>query len=582
MVSTTPLANVAEYQDWLGYPLPAAGPAGQARHAALSELCRQTLTPPEVVAYHSQGRLLVIGPEPAAMEVAASLHDRLVCTVLLTWQAPPGGAATASHPPPRIEVVKAPVAEVAGYLGAFTITVQDGAEAKELGRWLGMAPRAFDLVLDLRREPAFAQDLPPPGYFAPRGDARLLARAMDELPDLLGEFQKPRYFAYDPAICAHGNSGLTGCTRCLDVCPTLAIRSLGERIEVDPYLCQGAGSCSAVCPTGAISYTVPVPGEQREQLRQLLKRFRAAAPDTAPALLFHDGEAGRMQAARIAAAVPEWLIPWPVEEIGSTGVDVWLTALAHGARGVVLLATASTPPGVRKALDGQLATARAALAALGYGAQRVQVLASPDDDTLVSAVAALPEAEWQPAQFSAGDEKRTTLRLALEHLYAQAQDPAPMAELESGAPFGDVQVDGTACTLCMACAGLCPTAALLSGDGEPALRFIEWNCIQCGLCRTACPEDAIELAPRLLLDPERRMRIRVLHEDAPFNCVVCGKPFATQSVMTRMAEKLSGHWMFQTGEAKRRVQMCADCRVRDLLEKESGADLAKPRPGQRH
>jgi hypothetical protein len=35
-------------------------------------------------------------------------------------------------------------------------------------------------------------------------------------------------------------------------------------------------------------------------------------------------------------------------------------------------------------------------------------------------------------------------------------------------------------------------------------------------------------------------------------------------MMASMTAKLRGHWMFQDDAALRRVQMCADCRVRDL------------------
>jgi len=59
-----------------------------------------------------------------------------------------------------------------------------------------------------------------------------------------------------------------------------------------------------------------------------------------------------------------------------------------------------------------------------------------------------------------------------------------------------------------------------------------------------------------------------MHQEAPFHCVSCGKPFATQKMMTRMTEKLQGHWMFQSSDALRRVQMCGDCRVRDMFNAE--------------
>jgi hypothetical protein len=61
----------------------------------------------------------------------------------------------------------------------------------------------------------------------------------------------------------------------------------------------------------------------------------------------------------------------------------------------------------------------------------------------------------------------------------------------------------------------------------------------------------------------------VLHEEQPVCCVSCGKPFATRSMLEVLSRKLAGHWMFQTEESRRRLQMCEDCRVRDLFAEEA-------------
>lgn len=103
----------------------------------------------------------------------------------------------------------------------------------------------------------------------------------------------------------------------------------------------------------------------------------------------------------------------------------------------------------------------------------------------------------------------------------------------------------------------------------PRLSFVEWNCVQCGLCVATCPEDALGLQPRLDLDTEARTRPRVLLEEAPFHCVVCGKPFATQAVIRNMRERLAGHPMYREPDALRRLEMCGDCRVKDLFASEA-------------
>jgi len=172
----------------------------------------------------------------------------------------------------------------------------------------------------------------------------------------------------------------------------------------------------------------------------------------------------------------------------------------------------------------------------------------------------------QPAAFHLFDDKRTTLEFCIEHFARQAPVAVPdLIALSDGAPFGTIEIDGAACTLCLSCVGACPAAALQDGAGAPALKFIERNCVQCGLCENACPENAIRLQPRLLLTPAAKLA-HVLHEDQPFPCVRCGKPFATAHMVGAMLHKLAGHSMFITPEARRRLQMCGDCRVKDMME----------------
>lgn len=98
--------------------------------------------------------------------------------------------------------------------------------------------------------------------------------------------------------------------------------------------------------------------------------------------------------------------------------------------------------------------------------------------------------------------------------------------------------------------------------GQPQLRFVEKNCVQCGLCVKTCPEDAISLHPRLWLS-EQRLRPRVVAEAKPWQCVRCNKPFGTAKGIEAMLARLGGHAMFQ-GDALERLKMCSDCRVIDL------------------
>ena len=541
--------------------LPATTTDGAARAWALREARNADSVPTGLVTYASSGRLALIGSMAEATSAAGRLDDGLEAVIF----APPGDRPVDVG---AVRVIHAAVTAVEGHLGAFTLHAEgDGAP-------IVVAPSAltggkpFDIVIDLRPEPALAHEILPPGYFAPRGDDDALAVAIEQAGELVGEFEKPRYFGYDPAICAHGASGIPGCTRCLDACPAGAILSIGERVEVDPYLCQGAGVCASACPTGAITYAYPPPAGQLAALRAALVAYREAGGQ-APAILFHDSQAGTAEWERIARDVPESVIPWAVEEVGSVGMDAWVACIAWGAR-VVMLVPPQVPGSVRRELDVQMEVTRSILDAMGYAPALVAT--AVDDQSLGRAIGEVPgPAADPPATFAPSGEKRTDIRLALDHLHAHARRRPEVVELPAAAPFGEVEADRDACTLCMACVSVCPASALQAGGDEPRLSFIEMNCVQCGLCERACPESCITRSPRYLFDREARRRARTLNEDQPFHCVSCGKVFGTTAVVMRMQQRLAGHSMFQAPGALDRLRMCEDCRVKDMFRSEAGS-----------
>jgi ferredoxin len=124
----------------------------------------------------------------------------------------------------------------------------------------------------------------------------------------------------------------------------------------------------------------------------------------------------------------------------------------------------------------------------------------------------------------------------------------------------------------MACAGACPESALVDGRETPMLKFVERNCVQCGLCVNTCPESALTLVPRLNLTEKARQEV-VLNEAEPFNCVKCGKPFGTKQLIESMTAKLAGHSMWQGDAVLRRMMMCADCRIVDMMDNKNEAKI---------
>jgi ferredoxin len=597
------------------------------------------LPPPEPVAtisYRSGGRCLVIGAAEAAQAAVDRLADKLQVSLLLDRT---GGALpqVREHP-----VHNGRLTRIAGWLGHFQVEweagnpidldlctrcnacvdacpegaigldyqvdmaackahrdcvrVCDAAGAIDFARDPQPLAETFDLVLDLRATPAFSHHQPPQGYFhvPPSADhERRLFDALLALRDLVGEFDKPRFFHYREKLCAHSRNQRVGCSACIDVCSAGAIRSdaslkgktVGKGVGgnaagvfVEPHLCVGCGACSTVCPSGAMGFAYPGTADQGKRLRTLLATYAAAGGRDAALLLHSDGAGARLlddlgRAARTDKAVhgvPARVIPVGLWHTASVGLDLWLMAIAQGASQVLVLLTDEEAPDYRRALAEQMAQGQAILAGLGYGDGHLQLIEARDARDLAALDVTLrcPPARGvrQAASVVAQADKRATLELAIEHLRAQAPQAADTLSLPAaGAPFGALVVDSAKCTLCLSCVGACPAAALADNPDRPQLKFIEKNCVQCGLCAGTCPEQAITLVPRLWLADEGRARkaSRVLHEAEPFACVRCGKPFGTLKAIENMVAKLAGHAAFQ-GAAADRLKMCSDCRVIDL------------------
>jgi ferredoxin len=550
-------------------------PNGQARTAALAITASAETVPAAIVPYASAGSLLIIGEEAPALAAAEQCQqqENISCTVLV---AEPGTTTVGRREQGGFTVLTATVSGLAGYLGAFQLTLA-GKGSDAIVNELTRGRQVFDLVLDLTIPAFINSELPPPGYFAPGDAAAALQQALEEIPALVGEFEKPQFFSYNASLCVHGRSGMTACTRCLDACPTDAISSLINTIEVNAGLCQGAGSCATACPTGAISYSYPRLSDSLDHLRTMLKAYSDNG-GTDPVLLFHDGEAGHDVVKDVAVQLPENVLPVALEELGSAGMDTWLSALAYGAAAVVLLGTPAAPASVVREIRAQLDIAHALLDGMGYDTAALRYT-DLQDSHLIDSIKEIPVIKHQqPAGFAGLDEKRTVIRLAVEHLFATAATQIrPLITLPTGAPFGEVLLDQARCTLCMACVSQCPASALSAGDESPQLGFIEANCVQCGLCCRTCPEDAIAISPRYLYDFPSRNTRRILYEEDPFACIVCGKPFATRGVIEKITKKMQAHAMFQ-GAALERIKMCEDCRVNDIYGDESSAAHIKIDP----
>jgi ferredoxin len=578
-------ANIRETAGW-SEQAASAGP----KAAALIAMAAEPVAPPASVTLASSGVVLVYGRGEAAIDAGRQLASELDVTVLLT--------RPDDVPPHRVwdfPVVQGTIRNARGHLGAFELTVDGFAmpapssrESLRFGAPRDGANSNADIILDISGGvPLFPAHELREGYLkADPADRAGIAAAVAKAAGLVGEFDKPRYINFTADLCAHSRSRITGCTRCLDLCPTGAITPAGDHVVIDAEVCAGCGSCAAACPTGAAAYAVPDAEALLRRLRTLLVTYREAGGSD-PIVLFHDGDHGEPlidALARFGRGLPANVLPVAVNGITQLGVEAWTAPVAWGAVAVRAL----SPAKPKHELDGlarNVVIANLLGQALGYGPDICGLIEADDPDILESALNGIvPGANVRkPATFLPLGDKRSLLRITMLELHRAAPTPVDRVALQAAAPFGGLDVNVEGCTLCLSCVSACPTGALSDSEDHPALYFSESACVQCGLCAATCPEKVITLTPRVDFAAWSAPRLAVKQEE-PYDCIRCGTPFGTRSTVERIVAKLEDkHWMFAGENAKRLdlVRMCDNCRVEVVMNEGFDPYEARQRPAPR-
>ena len=505
------------------------------------------------VSYRSHGRLLIVCDGPmdtrALYEVGVPGPMVVVCAEPFVDENLPGDLGS-RH-------IQGRVTKLRGWLGNFAFELTDAPQnsAREISP---DGDGIFDMVIDLSATPLIDRSVPPLGYFAPQTAAELTS-ALLECRNLVGSFFKPKYFHYELGLCAHASFGQAGCTRCLDACGADAIRSEGDRIYVEPNLCQGCAACTLACPTGALSFAEPT----RETLLKRVEQAIATNGHANPILVVHP------PGVELPETASNECVGLEVEPLAAFGEELWLAALARGAGRVVLLADDSVPEETKRLLVVRVEIAQSTLEACGHTADAVSVVETLGDTGILSGGARVTNRREAEPMDSCGasplptHHKRALMTRSLAHL--EPVTGFEPRQLEAGSPLGTLIVDQERCTLCSACVKICPTAALrytaTEESGEARLAFAEELCVQCGACENGCPENAISLQPRIAALPVRGFW-RVLSSEALVDCVDCGTGFMPKKLLDANIRRTEEAGM--PAAAVEQMKRCPPCRHRRI------------------
>ena len=369
---------------------------------------------------------------------------------------------------------------------------------------------------------------------------------IDTLKTNINSYSYKKFTTYDKTICQYDGRREVICSKCEEVCPTVAITKddKTKTLTFSQIDCHGCGGCISVCPSGALDYAP----SNKEALFEMSKFYKDTHPLIVPS---------KMNVQDLEVSLKENVLPFAIEGEKFLDETAFLTLLQMSGSQVIFYSdflSKGTNDAIRIVND---------IYQKRY--QKDAVLVAMNKEELSEVLKEISFIDNTYFNFN-----QTTLkkREVFSHRLQKIVGEDNLGEVITGEHihYGKVQVNQDSCTLCLVCVGACNVGALIADAKDNTLRLNPSICTSCGYCEISCPEkdcltikrDVIELEPSWFKE-------NILAQDKLFACVECGKEFATAKAISKIASLMAP--IFSSDPVKERsLYCCADCKPKIMMQ----------------